>query len=489
MGRLRDQLGESIGLEENGRLVWLGNFEVERFWRTEGLLSLPLLSTHSAGSESLINSLSELALWLADPHDLVLLHRRPDPDFIQYMKQLGWSVPQFITIDGVPSLPLTDSLLADEQVCAQIRQWATQQRTTEGQASVSLMPHGASPSEERLAHRSDLRLAAPESEVVQKVNSKIYSRRICAELGIRQPQGSIAHTLTELEQAAHELRSLWKSGSLVVKDAMGVSGKGIIVLEDEQRFEQIMRLLRRSAERDGHERIEFVIEQWLPKQCDLNATFTIDVHGNKRWGTLLRALVQEGVHQGHQYPHGISAEMEAVMRDTGERIGSRLAADSYFGPVGIDAMISKEGTIYPCLEINARLNMSSYHVGLLDKLLSERADYALISQIHFRRERTFSFAELQQALEPILYTLERRLGIVVCAFAPACADSVRTMDAGEAQKDSKYAYPGEGKRKVDQQGQGRLYIMSIGSSTEQCSSYIQRCKELLEEIPGIQCRN
>ena len=107
-----------------------------------------------------------------------------------------------------------------------------------------LLPHGMSVLEEQLCGLTGLRAALPDPGLVKSVNSKIYSRRVAAELGLPQARGWECESAQEFADVAGQARESIAAGRKVgVKDAFGVSGKGIAVIEDERRLDQLVRQL------------------------------------------------------------------------------------------------------------------------------------------------------------------------------------------------------------------------------------------------------
>ncbi len=444
---------QALGIDPHiGRIAWLGNFEVEQDWRRKDVISLPGMS----GSVHIPLALSELALLLAAPEDLVLLPSKPDEAYLAYLTSFGWKCPTIYAPDpkADQAESLTCMLLAATSSGApvEVRSWA--------EAGESfLVPHGTSVWEEALAVDWELPLASPSSAIAQKVNSKLFSRELCEELAIPQAEGRTARTLDELEQAYAELAPLLEGGPLVLKEGMGVSGKGMLRIDSPDRFEQLLRKLRSAAHKQGTVYTDFVLERWIDKEQDLNVQFLLDRNGRVQQVTILNAIVQNGTHLGHIYPHKLTAHAEELMRQYVEQLGQALHTHGYYGMVGLDAMVGVDGTLYPCIEINARLNMSTYHTRLLQEWVPQ-GKHALIRPFSFSKQAPLPFTHLQQALQARLYTAAAGKGIVICAYAP-----VNGRDPS-------------GRR-------GKLYTMLIGDSDEECLQLEQFCRSQLEQMNGI----
>ncbi len=491
MKPFRATLLEALSIDpRHAKLAWLGNFEVERDWQSEHVIGLPRF----APSSFMHQYMSELALLLSDPEDMVLLKEQPDEDFLRYLSSLGWQKPLLLTperkktfgasvapANGEPSgasqslanggpsgaspalapmassaASLTRGFLATE--AADLPPAAVRWLRTGGGV---LMPHGTSAWEERLSAQWRIPLAAPPAAVARGVNSKLYSRSLCRKHRIRQAEGHTVETLDQLEQAYRDLFPLSKHGPLVLKEGMGVSGKGLLIIGNEARFRQIVRMLRQAAEKRGTERTEFVLEQWIAKSKDLNVQFIVSKAGRVERMEVLTALVDHGSHLGHVHPHGLVPALEEQLEYTAAIVGSELHAQGYFGAVGIDAIIGADGTLYPCLEINARLNMSTYHTRVLHEWIP--ADrHVLIRPFSFARKGPVGFEQVRRALRERLYSRFGQSGILICSFA-----SVNMADHRQLEID-----------------RGTVFTMLIGRSPEECKQLQHFCRQQLQRIGG-----
>ena len=122
------------------------------------------------------------------------------------------------------------------------------------------------------------------------VNSKIYSRRVAQKLGLRQPVGYACDTLQAWSEAVAWARELLLAGRRVaVKDAYGVSGKGISVVSDGRRLDRLDRMTCGNVQRTGG-RPALVVEEWVAKTADLNYQFTVARDGRVRFDFVKEAV-------------------------------------------------------------------------------------------------------------------------------------------------------------------------------------------------------
>jgi hypothetical protein len=381
--------------------LYLANAEVEEQW-ADGEPGLPQPRFDAA--RRVVNRMDELAVALAGPGDVVALKGRPDPGYLDLLAGLGLRPPQ-VAIAARPDADrsIVEDLLADPAPLADL--------------GVHLLPHGVSRREEELAERTGLRLAAPPAAICKAVNSKLYSRRIATELGLRQPAGRACGCLAELAEAVAWARApLAVGGQIVVKDAYGVSGRGMVVVTEPARLDRLYRMAATRAGRTGDDRIGLVVEEWVPKQADLNYQFTIGTDGTVRFDFVKEAITDRGVHKGHRMPARLGGTAAAEVRRCAALLGARLAADGYYGVVGVDAMTDPAGGLYPVIEINARNNMSTYQA-TLEESLRGPDQIALARHYPLRLAAPVPFDRLRHALGGLLLDRPQGTGLVVHAFA------------------------------------------------------------------------
>ncbi|GAB3892771.1 ATP-grasp domain-containing protein [Kibdelosporangium lantanae] len=413
-------------------LVLVGNFEVEERWAL-GEHTLPRVTTE-AGS-AVVNHMDEFALLLGGRDDHVVLKTAPDRGYLDYLASLGLPLPTVHVVAAQePRRTVTEDALADPALLASL-----------SALDAVLVAHGVSDVEEELASRTGLRLAVPPAALCKSVNSKVYSRQVADDIGLRQPAGFGCSTLAELREALDWARGPLAEGrAVVIKEAFGVSGKGIAVLRDERRLDRMYRMIARQVEKTGAERIAFVVEDWVDKAADLNYQFTVGRDGSVRFDFVKEALTEGGVHKGHRMPARLPSAAVDELIASAEQIGKRLAADGYFGVAGVDALVDTAGGIYPVIEINARNNMSTYQVQLQERFVGPEK-IAVAKHYPIRLAEPTGFDTVRERLDGLVF--DGDTGLLVNNFA--------TVNAA--------ATP-------DQPFDGRLYGIVVATSPEQLTA-------------------
>ncbi|MER6796008.1 ATP-grasp domain-containing protein, partial [Amycolatopsis mediterranei] len=273
--------------------------------------------------------------------------------------------------------------------------------------------------------------------------------------------GWVCDTPAQLADAVPEAaKVLAEGGTVVVKEAYGVSGKGIAVVTSEQRLLRLQRMIERTAQKAGRDRIALVTETWVDKLADLNYQFTVGRDGSVRFDFVKEAITENGVHKGHRMPPRLDDAQHAVIRHAADVLGARLAEDGYYGVVGVDALVEPDGGIFPVLEINARNNMSTYQVPLQERFVPAGA-VAMARHYPVRLAAPLSFARLRETLGELLFAGSGS-GLLVNNFA--------TVNAGAGLAAAGEAFA------------GRLYGVLIGPSAETLDELDRRITERLATL-------
>jgi D-alanine-D-alanine ligase-like ATP-grasp enzyme len=433
-------------------LVLAGNFEVENEWAA-GQARLPTMS--SADGLAIVNRMDEFALLLGSSGDRVLLKAEPDPDHLDHLHGLGFDLPRVHVVSGAAQeRSVTADALADPATLRVLRAEA-------GRGAI-LYPHGTSPVEQLLAGRGGIPLAGASAAVCRTVNSKVFSRRLADRCGLRQPAGFACSSLAELADAVERASTWLAEGPVVVKEAYGVSGKGLAVVDSEKRLRRILRMIAGQSERGL--RVDFTVERWVRKSSDLNYQVSVDHHGGTSLDVVKTALTEGGVHRGHRMPATLGAEQLEQIEHAAHVIGRELYAVGYTGVVGVDALVEEGGSVHPVIEINARNNMATYQLALQERLVPEDR-FALARHYGVTLSSPVAFREVRQRLADLLLTVPGRSGVVVNNFA--------TVNAA-------FATSGGGQLRP-----GRLYTVLVAATEEELRTLDEQVAARLSSVGEV----
>lgn len=442
-------LKEALTGNPRARFVWLCNFEVENQW-ARGYVGLP--AARVSATTATVQRMEELGALVAEPTDYLLLDRPLDDGYRRYLEKAGLGAPtELLTAAPAGAGGTSQAVLDSPALLERLRLL--------GLSGAYLMTMGNSRLEALICRYTGLRPAVPDPGTYERVNSKIYSRRLTEDLGLRQIPGFVCENVAQLHQALQE--GLSEGEPVIVKDAYGVSGRGLVVLDSRKKADRLLRMVDRRAAKDGNDLLHVVVERFLAKRFDLNYQFTIERGGTVRLDFVKEALTAGGVHLGHVMPAALTGAQHAVLEQAAQQLGHRLHKDGFFGIVGVDALLGADDEVYPVLEINARLNMSSYQ-GRVTERFQRPGGAALAKHYPLRLTREVTFDEVRAVLGPLAEPPSEGTGTLLTCFGTVNAQS------GTAQ-------PFE----------GRLYAMLFAPDRTQLTEVDRQVRDALDLLGPI----
>lgn len=405
---------------------------------------------------ALVNRLEEMSLFLAEDPDILILREPSDEGFLSYLTSLGFRLPQILTLNSTDKeTPVSLAVLGDAELCDRIS-------TLSQQGNLYFLPYAKTRLEEEIISKTGMKTLGPSAEIFEYVNSKVYSRRLSTELGLRTIPGCECESPEELEEGFRSLKAALDEGrKLVLKEAMGVSGKGLVVIDSEAKFQQLATILKRRTKPGSH--YAFVLEVWIDKERDINYQIFISANGEVRLLSIKELMTQGGVHLGHRFPPVLSAAQTECYEEAAQAIGGRLFKDGFTGIVGLDSVIDREGNVYPALEINARFNMSTYQLGL-ERLIPPSAK-VLAKYYPLVLAGPASFAQISDRLRAELFQPSGDgSGVIIQNFATVNVNARRAS---------------EGTFK------GRLYALIVGKSFEHLEQIDQAVSARLAHLQSV----
>lgn len=421
------------------RFVYLHNFEAEREWS----LGEPRLPGSAISlTDAIVKRIEEIGVFLGEPGDVVVLKGRPDARFLAHARRAVPGLPRVVAAASTsPTATVTADVLASPRVLAELAALAD--------GSTYLLPLGTTADAERLSELTGLPLATAPVAAVKRVNGKDYSRTVSLELGIRTVPGTHARELEELDGFARP--RLVAGSPVVVKEPYGVSGRGMTVLRDVEQLDRLLRMLARKSDQG----VSFVVEDWLDVVGNLNYQVLVGADGAVDLVGVREATVVGGVHGGHVSPAVLPDAARAELERAAQSLGERLSADGYRGLFGVDAMTTADGTFYPCVEINARLNMATYQ-NVLEEHLGRPGEVMVASSTQVELGR-------RPGADEVLAIVEAPDDGTVTVL-----QSLATVTAAD---------PGDGRAFV-----GRFYLLTFGADREVVARRVEQLHAALQRL-------
>lgn len=327
--------------------LWVINFEVERFWHNMNPKNI-LGPSIASGLLNLVAP-EQHVLCISRPQDVVILRNKPDPKLISYLQSVGLAQGTVYSLDS-ESDSWTTSL--SELVIKSSEHLSALRLLVQDKQVEYLTPFGTTNADRQLAETLGLSLSCASDEISERVNSKTFSHRINQFTSYNTIPGIVVRTIAELKESA---KTFLTEGEILIKDPMGVSGKGIKRISSQAELENYLQYL----DRRQFSTFELLVEKLLDKKQDFNAQILVTKGGEIQPLIVKTAITKDGKHLGHVSGVDFPSDTVVSLLSASHHIGKKLYAEGFYGIAGHDAIQTTDGKIYPNLEINARLNQSS----------------------------------------------------------------------------------------------------------------------------------
>lgn len=242
--------------------VYLGTFDSEAWWRSPNRSMLPSMSS----SQAVTMGMDELLFPLCKEQDILFTRQPMDEHLRSYLSQLGYTFTNIHCRNPDHaedhSLHVFDLLMADAGYYQQLLP-----------VEALISPYSILSDADEFVRRFSFGNHFPSLDTVKAVNSKIYSHELRQRLGIRN-SSSIADSSEELLTLGSELL---QTGQVLVKDPLGVSGRGNMLIPGERMLKRIAAYLQ-EQENKG-KRTQFILEPLLDKTEDFSCQLFISEQG------------------------------------------------------------------------------------------------------------------------------------------------------------------------------------------------------------------
>jgi hypothetical protein len=385
----------------NSKILFLGTFDAEAYWRDPELARLPALP--DPATDAIVAAMDELLFPCCRACDLLLTRFPMNPGFKAYLERLEFRFDHNQT-------PLETQKAHSAQTVFGLLCNPPQSRWRELLAGVAgIEPYAVLPDTEEFCHKFAIPCAGPAPDAVIKVNSKVYSHTLARDLGFKN-YGIIVNSSRELEK---EGLNYLKNSPFLVKDPFGVSGKGNLLIQNGNVWRRI--IIHLAAQENKGRRVVMLLEPFLKKELDFSCQMRIAPDGRVRILSLQKMINQQLAYQGSTRlePERVAALERLGYFQQMESVAAQIYRDGYFGDVGVDSMWLHDGTLALVVEINARKSMGliNHH---LDQFLGRYGSQGSLSFLTLGYPGLFHFEQFLAKMEEeqLLFSPGRPRGIL-----------------------------------------------------------------------------
>jgi len=403
---------------------WVGGFSAEDEWGGANRIQLSALPGSLDSKLTLAAGMSELLGILSGPQDQVGILAPPDVALVESYQRIGRHVQWAIC-------PVYGSLTASEAGSTRDRDWA---REMPPPCDLGIGPQAEAAQFQPFAVTA--RLADyfasisrpwpfPSLETVMWVNSKLWSHE--ARRGFMRGGATWAGTARKLEAHA---RTLLSAGPIVIKEDFGVSGKGNCIVRELSQLQSLVRRIEQQERRGKYG--GFVIEPLFDKLIDFSGHFTVHEDGRSSFDGFRQML---NVGQRYAASFALPECVQQSVRASSyfaevETILAALAKERYFGPVCIDGLVLRDGSVVSTLEVNARMSMGRLSLALDDEGRQNGLQTVLfILRVRASSERPFAKVLTELDRRRVLYQTGAASGFSLLGGSALAAAELRWYGA------------------------------------------------------------
>ncbi len=339
----------------------------------------------------LARDLENLPQFLCRQDDIILVNQKPSVEFLSSIKQTGFPLPEFATLDDVRSL--------QPRKLGSLRPWAWGPDSFELLKPVFASVTGESRADENRFNKQIAQLYKKSwsadflrkfltdgrAVLLRGQNAKAAQQRRPTDENWLCSENEIGEAVNSLDAALAIIAKFRARGQhkIVVKESFGVAGSNALRLFEPEILPAQLRWLENAFVR----RRELVIEPWLERLADFSVQLEMTERGLKLCGYTglhcdARGQFIANFAEPHHHkripakivslfdaPADISGRMLEFYGELFANLETELRAVGFNGPLGIDAFVYREAAgvvkLKPVVEINPRYTMGRVLVELM----------------------------------------------------------------------------------------------------------------------------
>ena len=333
-------------LIEGGPRLWIYNAGIDKAWQTE---KQGMKKINNPKEQFILNAQSELFIFLCEEFDYLVLFKIPNYEFIEDMKRFGIKESKFIL------LPKGEKTISELfSYCLDNVEKLEKIKIND----VVYTPYILSVQDEDNAKKIGIPIYGKNSEIVKQINDKTFIREISLKHNFPTIPGFICDSREKLLDSA---KLLIKNGceKFCIKEPFNSAGKGVFFIRDKKQLD----LFSKRIQFEG-EKFSVVLEKWIDNKKDINYQIEVLEDGEVNFIGITEQIISITSYKGTVYPADISLEQENEYKKYAKLIGTILHKMGFVGVVGIDSIITSDNKIIPMIEINARINQSTFYLKL-----------------------------------------------------------------------------------------------------------------------------
>lgn len=389
----------------NIKKIYLGNFDCEEYWSDSAYLKFPYIDFRHI--KTLLQHLGELFIFLGNKNDILILRENPDKKYLEYLKSLGVVIPQIITLkNNDDNVPLTDLVLKDPIMIRNLRSIVMNDRYNGKETFV--VPYGSTSKETILSSKISTR-DITNCRLASLFNNKMYLKQILNKLNVPAPESIICNDVNEFYLKGIDFIN--KHKHVVTKEIYGSGGGGLRRFDSTEQFKYEVSYIRENTVANG----AIIMEKWYEANCSYNYQY-IAVDNNVFPYTCSRQIIDKNGHIiGSFFDLNRANSIFKFHENYGYEIAIEMASIGYKGIIGFDSLVCENNEVFPIVDINCRINLSTIFFEILNKYF--KTQYACFFYKEYVLDEPIEFDRLVKRLGSSAYSSITQEGIVILNYA------------------------------------------------------------------------
>ena len=407
----------------NRGCIYISEFNSEEKLRSENIVTLPEISLFTKDSKTLVRNMDQLVITMLNEGDVLITKDKLPEEYLGFWRENICEIENVVPGEFAPkaSNEIDDTYGSESKNRASsgFNDLSIYERSAYDKdirrllTDRKIVNYALVPDYYRMCSEAGVENIEPPLSLIRKLNSKVYSNELKYKFDL-PAKGIHLTSVDEYETQIHQM--LAEYGKVLIKDSMGVSGKGMLLIDSEGMAERL-RVHFRKQEEKGKTEFSFILEPYLKRVMDFSCLFRIDESG----GIEIDGF-QKNESRGYAYQGTgpLSDEeydfiMTSGYRDTVFKIAEDMASMGYHGYACIDSMIVEDriNQVIPLVEINPRMSLSRFNLMVSRKI----GKSCRLGYVEGKRLEDVNTAKIITDLDSrkLLYKKQRGVGIIPLA--------------------------------------------------------------------------
>jgi hypothetical protein len=283
----------------------------------------------------------------------------------------------------------------------------------------NLIPYGITKKEEELSRHISTKLLS-DSKTSALFNCKLTLKKMLSNFDILAPESHVCDGIDDLQNEG--VKFVEQHGQVVLKEIYGSGGSGLARINDVVQFIKVIDYMRRLDQHEGN----IIIEKWYASKVSYNHQYVVRDGIIYQHAFSKQLISNNGKIRGSIFNQKTDYLLNIIDQHNtlSKPIAKEILKNGYQGIIGFDSVICADGSLFPVIDINCRINLSTIFYEILTRYFI--SNYACFFYKEYTLNAPLPFAILRSKIEHLAYSSTRKEGIVVLNFTSLNVNILRS---------------------------------------------------------------